>query len=396
MEGTSVAVYLDFENLAISADTVYPSKRKPLLIEPILDYASSKGVICLKKAYADWSKDMFSQYQTRLMEQGFDLVHLPETNSQGKNGSDVRLAIDVMDYLGLYTDVSTFLIGSGDTDFIPLIQRLRARGKKVIVLGFEHSVGKLVKRNSGEFKSLEELIGEPEEESPSLDMVEEVDKSAGRDLMIRFLKSRTDEGPVLMARLKQQLLRLDSTFSEKDLGFSSFKAFIRSLENDLVEKVDTSEDTLPKVYFLEGKIEIPPRKEICSKEQASQFLNKKLKYNAQPKHRLKISKSLWTGYQDQPVMSMNEMFDFIQGNVSEKIARTEIKKYINTLFTGGAFRQHEKKANGPLLSRHFELKSSILNAEELDQIYIQRISEILQSKYPDLEDTSILELLVES
>ena len=396
MEGTSVAVYLDFENLAISADTVYPSKRKPLLIEPILDYAASKGVICLKKAYADWSKDMFSQYQTRLMEQGFDLVHLPETNSQGKNGSDVRLAIDVMDYLGLYQDVSTFLIGSGDTDFIPLIQRLRARGKKVIVLGFEHSVGKLVKRNSGEFKSLEELIGEPEEESPSLDMVEVVDKSAGRDLMIRFLKSRTDEGPVLMARLKQQLLRLDSTFSEKDLGFSSFKAFIKSLENDLVEKVDTTEDTLPKVYFLEGKIEIPPRKEICSKEQASQFLNKKLKYNSQPKHRLKISKSLWTGYLDHPVMSMNEMFDFIQGNVSEKIARTEIKKYINTLFTGGAFKQHEKKANGPLLSRHFELKNSILNAEELDQIYIQRISEILQSKYPDLEDTSILELLVES
>ncbi|MEM6805387.1 MAG: NYN domain-containing protein [Bacteroidota bacterium] len=396
MEGTSVAVYLDFENLAISADTVYPSKRKPLLIEPILDYAASKGVICLKKAYADWSKDMFSQYQTRLMEQGFDLVHLPETNSQGKNGSDVRLAIDVMDYLGLYQDISTFLIGSGDTDFIPLIQRLRARGKKVIVMGFEHSVGKLVKRNSGEFKSLEELIGEPEEESPSLDMVEEVDKSAGRDLMIRFLKSRTDEGPVLMARLKQQLLRLDSSFSEKDLGFSSFKTFVKSLEKDLVEKVDTTEDTLPKVYFLEGKIEIPPRKEICSKEQASQFLNKKLKYNSQPKHRLKISKSLWTGYLDQPVMSMNEMFDFIQGNVSEKIARTEIKKYINTLFTGGAFKQHEKKANGPLLSRHFELKSSILNAEELDQIYIQRISEILQSKYPELEDTSILELLVES
>ncbi|MEO1215092.1 MAG: NYN domain-containing protein [Bacteroidota bacterium] len=396
MEGSSIAVYLDFENLAISADTVYPSKRKPLLIEPILDFAASKGVICLKKAYADWSKDIFSQYQTRLMEQGFELVHLPETNSQGKNGSDVRLAIDVMDYLGVYAEVSTFIIGSGDTDFIPLIQRLRARGKKVIVLGFEHSVGKLVKRNSGEFKSLEELIGEPEEESPSSDMVEEIDKNAGRDLIIRFLKSRTDEGPVLMARLKQQLLRLDSSFSEKDLGFSSFKAFINSLQGDLVEKVDTTEDTLPKVYFLEGKIDIPPRKEICSQDQASQFLTKKLKYNPRPKHRFKISKALWLSYQKQAVMSMNEMFDFIQDSVPEKIARTEIKKYINTLFTGGAFKQHEKKASGPLLSRKFELKTTVLNAEELDQIYIQRISEILQSKYPDLEDTSILELLFEN
>ena len=219
---------------------------------------------------------MFSQYQTRLMEHGFDLVHLPETNSQGKNGSDVRLAIDVMDYLGLYREVSTFIIGSGDTDFIPLIQRLRGRGKKVIVLGFEHSVGKLVKRNSGEFKSLEELIGAPEEESPSSDMVDDKDKSAGRDLIIRFLKSRTDEGPVLMARLKQQLLRLDPSFSEKDMGFSSFKAFVRSLEKDLVERVDTTEDTLPKVYFVEGKIEISARKEVCSQDQAAQFLAKNL------------------------------------------------------------------------------------------------------------------------
>ncbi|MEL6255445.1 MAG: hypothetical protein AAFR87_25800, partial [Bacteroidota bacterium] len=123
---------------------------------------------------------------------------------------------------------------------------------------------------------------------------------------------------------------------------------------------------------------------------------KKLKYNPRPKHRFKISKALWLSYQKQAVMSMNEMFDFIQDSVPEKIARTEIKKYINTLFTGGAFKQHEKKASGPLLSRKFELKTTVLNAEELDQIYIQRISEILQSKYPDLEDTSILELLFEN
>ena len=95
-------------------------------------------------------------------------------------------------------------------------------------------------------------------------------------------------------------------------------------------------------------------------------------------------------------MSMNEMFDFIQKEISKKIPRTEVKKYINTLFTGGAFTQQEKKAGGPLLSRLFVLKNTILNAEELDQIYIQRISEILQSKYPDLEDPAILELLVEN
>ncbi|MEL6626579.1 MAG: NYN domain-containing protein, partial [Bacteroidota bacterium] len=95
----NVAIYLDFENLAISAETVYPSRDKPLDIGPLVDYATTKGVICSRKAYADWSKDIFAQYQNRLMDQGFELIHLPETNLQGKNGSDVRLAVDVMEYM---------------------------------------------------------------------------------------------------------------------------------------------------------------------------------------------------------------------------------------------------------------------------------------------------------
>ncbi len=159
----NVAIYLDFENLALSADTVYPSKTRPLLIEPIVDYATTKGNIAIKRAYADWSKTMFMQYQSMLMQQGFELVHLPETNSQGKNGSDVRLAIDVMEHLEMYPKVNTIVIGSGDSDFVPLIQRVRMRSKEVIAMGFEHSVGRLVKINSVEFKPLEELLGRPEE-----------------------------------------------------------------------------------------------------------------------------------------------------------------------------------------------------------------------------------------
>ncbi|MEL6843165.1 MAG: NYN domain-containing protein, partial [Bacteroidota bacterium] len=158
MEGGNVAIYLDFENLAISADTVYPSRVGPLSIDPIVEFALDKGAIRIKRAYADWSRDLFAQYQPKLMEKGFELIHLPATNLQGKNGSDVRLAIDVMEMLEQFSDIDFVIIGSGDTDFIPLIQRLRSRGKTVLVLGFEHSVGNLVKLNSAAFKSLEELL----------------------------------------------------------------------------------------------------------------------------------------------------------------------------------------------------------------------------------------------
>ena len=396
MEGPTVAIYLDFENLAISAETVYPSRDKPLSIEPIVDFGSSKGIVCLKKAYADWTKDIFSQYQTLLMEQGFELIHLPETNSQGKNGSDVRLAIDVMEFMELFPHIEVIIIGSGDTDFIPLIQRLRTRGKQVIILGFEHSVGKLVKRNSAEFKSLEELIGEPEEESLSSDLKEETDASYGRALMRRFIKNRSEEGPVLMAKLKQQLLRLDPSFSEKDLGFPSFKLFVQSLTGDLIEKIDTQHSTLPLVHLndLTPESQAPPAAGPNGKEHAEQFLNKKLRYQSYAPYRLEMSDALIKGFEYEASMSMNQMFEYVHEHLETRLPRTDIKKYINTLFTGGAFIPFEKKANGPLLSRPFCLKNDVHEPESLDQIYIQRVSEILQSRYTELKDYEILELLI--
>ncbi|MEL6672546.1 MAG: NYN domain-containing protein [Bacteroidota bacterium] len=393
MEGPTVAIYLDFENLAISAESVYPSQDKPLAIEPIVDFATAKGEISVKKAYADWSKDLFRQYQGRLLEQGFELVHLPETNSQGKNGSDVHLAVDVMEYAFMFKQVEVIIIGSGDTDFIPLIQRLKARGKEVIVLGFEHSVGKLVKRNSAEFKSLEELIGKPEEDLISPLTKDDGNLAHARNLLLRYLQNRPDEGPVLMAKLKQQLLRLDPGFSEKELGFSSFKAFVRSFVGDLVDRIEIAKTNLPWVYFY--LVEEKPKRnpEDQARENAVIFLSKKLRYQNDRTKRAMISEALLVGLTKQAPMSMNQMFEFVHHYLGQQIPKTDIKKYINTLFTGGAFKAFEQKNNGPLLSRPFELKEEIQHSERLDEIYIQRVSEILQSRYTDLEDQEILDLL---
>lgn len=393
MEANNVAIYLDFENLAISADTVYPSKDKPLELEPIVDFATTKGVICSRRAYANWSKDIFSKYQTRLMDQGFDLIHLPETNNQGKNGSDVRLAVDVMEYLEIFPHIDTFVIGSGDTDFIPLIQRLRAKGKSVIVVGFEHSVGNLVKRNSGEFRSLEELLGKPEEDVTGDENGEEPDLSKGRNLLLRFIKNNNTDEPILMSQLKQQMLRLDPSFSEKDMGFGSFKQFILSLKDDVVKKVENEDETLPQVYLQEPEDNGQPVK-INSKENASQFLVKKLRYQKDSRRRQAMAVALFEIMKEEKELSMYEMFDKVHDRIKPKMAKADIKKYINTLFTGGAFKTNEKKATGPLLSRPFQLDDNIESSDGLDNVYIRRIGEILQSRYTDLESGELLELLI--
>jgi hypothetical protein len=391
MENHQVAIYLDFENLAISAEEVYPSKDKPLQIEPVVDFASTKGNVCIKKAYADWSKDFFSQYQNILMEQGFELVHLPATNLQGKNGSDVRLAIDVMENLELFQTISTIIIGSGDTDFVPLIQRVRARGIKVISVGFDHSVGNLVKINSAEFKSLEELIGKPEEESLSSDLVQEKDISYGRELLMRYIRNRNEDEPIPLTALKQDLLRLDPAFSEKKLGFSTFKKFIKSFVGDLVNRIDpTEKDGLLLVSF--NDVDIPQNKPVNPKEEVQAFLVKNIRFQKNQAKRLAISKLLLEEFQENPEMTMSQMIDLTSEQM-KNLAKIDIRKYINLLFSGKTFQQVERGQRRPLLFRPMKLKETASSPEILEQMYLNRVVEILKNRYSILNDEEINDLL---
>lgn len=391
METENVAIYLDFENLAISAEEVYPSKERPLLIGPIVDFATTKGNVCIKKAYADWSKSLFSQYQKRLIEHGFEFVHLPATTSQGKNGSDVKLAIDAMENMELFKTIDIFIIGSGDTDFIALIQRIRARGKSAIVIGFDHSVGNLIKTNSTEFKSLEELLGKPEEDSLTSDLIQEIGGSYGRELIIRYISNRSDDGPVPMAKLKQDLLRLDPSFSEKRLGFQTFKKFVGSLVDDLVDKIEPSPKTgLPIVYLKD--IELTPEKKVDFKDSAKEFLKKSIKYLSEQSKRSEFSKILFEGFQEKNAMSMYEMVELISSK-TENIPKITVRKFVNTLFTGKAFLPFEDDMSGPLFSRLHKLRETINNSQVLEQIYMDRVIEILNNRYPDLNDEGIKELL---
>lgn len=395
MDHASVAIYLDFENLALSAETVYPSRDYPMKVEPLLDFASTKGNVLLRRAYGDWARPVFHRYQTQLMEHGFELIHLPETNSQGKNGSDVRLAIDVIEYVGHYPEIETIIIGSGDTDFIPLIQRLRSKGKEVIVMGFEHSVGALVKRNSAEFISLEKLLGPPETEALTVGIIEQKDPIYGRRLLARFIKSRTDDSPVLLAKLKQQLLRFDPAFSERDLGFSSFKHWLLSLQGDLVKGIDVSNPSLPTVYLSDEIVEVQEEPDgVASREMAHQFLLKNLRY--QPDHLLRkaMSEAVIAAFDRRKSLSMSELSDFVFEHLQQVQPKSDIKKYINTLFTGGAFEPIDRKANGSLLARPLYLKADLETASALDEIYIQRIGDILQSRYTVLHTYEILDLLI--
>jgi len=377
MSETNVAIYLDFENLAISAEQVYPSKDMPLNLRPILDYAASLGNICIKKAYADWLKPAMSQYQRTLVESGFELVHLPETTSQGKNGGDVRLAIDAMESLELFKMIDIFVIGSGDTDFIPLIQRIRSRGKIVIGFGFEHSVGRLTKSSCNEFKSLQELLGEPDKdtlEEPEADH----DSLYGRDLLIRFINNRSVEEPVPMSQLKIDLLRLDPSFSEKKMGYPSFKKFLSDLVGDVIEKIEPHPvNDLPIVFFKDPR-DIS-KKIVDKKEKISLFLQNSVRYPSKPV-RLNLAKSLFNALRKEKRISMHHMIEILAKDVTE-IPKIAIRKYLMACATGHVFEFSNKDEVGPLLERCQVLREGIIGPEKIDEIYQNTITQILENRF---------------
>jgi len=130
-----IAIYLDFENLAISAKEVYPLTPKPLRIDDILDYAKGYGDVLIKKAFADWNKPPCSQYVEDLRLRAFDLVFLPQTSLSGKNGADLRMTIDALEDMYNKSLLDVFFLGTGDTDFIHLIRKIKERGKEVVGAG---------------------------------------------------------------------------------------------------------------------------------------------------------------------------------------------------------------------------------------------------------------------
>src|SRR6516162_10187793 len=147
----SLAVFIDFENLALG----FQNRRDRFDIGRVLERLVEKGKIVVKKAYADWSR--FTQYTQPLHEAAIELIEIPKRSQTGKNSADIRLCVDAMDMAYAKEHISTFVIVSGDSDFSPLVSKLKENGKHVIGLGTQDSTSELLRDNCDEFIYYEDL-----------------------------------------------------------------------------------------------------------------------------------------------------------------------------------------------------------------------------------------------
>jgi hypothetical protein len=278
-----VAVYLDFDNIVISRyDQVHgrnsfqrdkagglekhPERlaRATVDVGAIIDFASSFGTLVLTRAYADWSADVNAGYRGQLVARAVDLVQLFPAAAYGKNGADIRLAVDAVEDMFRLPDLSHVVIVAGDSDYIPLAQRCKRLGRYVVGIGVAGSSSRALAAACDEFVIYDALPGvpvlEPEPAPADADATpkrraarakpekgEEPEEppdpqAAATALLTRALQiglEKDDVDWLHNSAVKAQMKRMDPSFSEKSLGFRSFSDFLRS-RSDVVELDESS------------------------------------------------------------------------------------------------------------------------------------------------------------
>ena len=247
----NLALFCDFENVALGVrDAKIPKFDMKLVLERLL----LKGSIVVKKAYCDWER--YKQFKPTMHEAAFELIEIPHTRQSGKNSADIRMVVDALDLCYTKEHIDTFVIISGDSDFSPLVSKLRENAKTVIGVGVKNSTSDLLMNNCDEFIFYDDLVRarastksrrrRPAKKKAASDakpaQTAEKKGSAGKDgdshdeaidLVLETVEALFAErgDPVWGSMVKQTLKRRRPGFNESFYGFHSFSELLEEMED---------------------------------------------------------------------------------------------------------------------------------------------------------------------
>ena len=238
IEVKNMALFCDFENVAIG---VKDSQLAKFDIQKVLERLLLKGSIVVKKAYCDWER--FKEFKAVMHEAAFELIEIPHVRQSGKNSADIRMVVDALDLCYTKSHVETFVIISGDSDFSPLVSKLRENNKVVIGCGVKNSSSDLLVANCDEFIYYDDLVREEEAKKkksnkisckPGPDLTPkngtpktgEDKKQKAVDLIVETVEAliaeRGEADKMWGSMVKQALKRRKPGFNESYYGFKSF------------------------------------------------------------------------------------------------------------------------------------------------------------------------------
>ncbi|MDZ4218567.1 MAG: NYN domain-containing protein [Methylobacter sp.] len=247
-EITNMALFCDFENVALG---VRDAKYAPFDIKKVLERLLLKGSIVVKKAYCDW--DRYKEFKAPMHEASFELIEIPHVRQSGKNSADIRLVVDALDLCYTKSHVDTFVIISGDSDFSPLVSKLRENNKYVIGIGVKDSTSDLLSANCDEFIFYDDLVRVQEakkkqaaKKSPAKAKVEvaklaatksdDDKKQEAMDFLVEtvegLISERGSDEKLWGSMVKPTMQRRRPGFNESSYGYRSFRELVEDAQRN--------------------------------------------------------------------------------------------------------------------------------------------------------------------
>ncbi len=255
-----IAVFIDFENVAVG---VKESNLGNFDIDLVLKRLVEKGKILVKRAYSDWHR--YTEFKRAFHQEAIELIDVPQTRYSGKNSADIRMVVDAMDLATQKEHIDTFVLVSGDSDFSPLVSKLRENGRYVIGLGVRKSSSDLLVNNCDEFIYYEDLIRPtvgPSVEDPRLNTFP-LKKAEVFRLVLEAFQALQREGKEVIygSMIKQTLVRKLPSFNENYYGYSMFSRLLEEVaENNFLKIL---KDQKSGGYIVTAAAEESPRLETA-------------------------------------------------------------------------------------------------------------------------------------
>jgi uncharacterized protein (TIGR00288 family) len=242
----NMALFCDFENIALG---VRDAKYAQFDIKKVQERLLLKGSIVVKKAYCDW--DRYKEFKAPMHEAAFELIEIPHVRQSGKNSADIRMVVDALDLCYTKAHVDTFVIISGDSDFSPLVSKLRENNKHVIGIGVKDSTSDLLSANCDEFIFYDDLVREQESKKkksasktpaksaagktkPTEEKREENKRQEALDFLVEtvegLISERGSDEKIWGSLVKTTMQRRRPGFTESFYGFRSFKDLVEGAQ----------------------------------------------------------------------------------------------------------------------------------------------------------------------
>lgn len=234
-----MAVFIDFENLALG---VKDSNNPKFDVSLVLTRLLQKGRVVYKRAYCDWSG--YKTYVREFHGQGIELIDIPRSKISGKNSADIRMVVDALDLCYSKDHIDMFALLSGDSDFSPLVSKLKENNKRVIGCGVKSSTSELLIANCDEFLYYDDLVrSKPKPRKAAKKGKADEKRQEAVDIVSSIVESlASDYDPVWGSQVKQTIRRVHPSFAESYYGFKSFSELLQAAEKDGRLALDFDQD----------------------------------------------------------------------------------------------------------------------------------------------------------